>query len=337
MSTIRNFHQAALLLPLALAVGLVLAAPAPSAAAQPEKGAHHFSFAGKRPTFKEEHVRPEVVVSGTDSEGNFSLIDEVWSPAFRVPAHYHKEHAETFYIISGQVEWTVGGRTEVLKAGDLVHIPAYTVHAVRVVGDEDMHTLMVSQPGGFEAHQWLQEGLTPEQLADPKIRQQLALVQDFHMPAADTQLATQPVEHFTFAGRRPSYPDDGTSDVALSSRDSGGRLNIQEEVWEAGFVVGPHFHKLHSETFYVLEGRVEWTVGGETHVMSAGDAVYIPPNTVHSAKALDGKPLRTLMFYNPSGYDTHLEGQSLYSEQALRDPAVRDFLRKVGDFNPVTD
>jgi quercetin dioxygenase-like cupin family protein len=319
-----------------LMAGLALAAM-PSHAAQPVKPAQHFSLSGKRPTFKEEHVKPEVVVSAVDSEGDFSLIDEVWSPKFQVPAHYHKSHAETFYIVSGQVEWTVGGQTQVLKAGDLVHIPAYTVHSVKVVGNADMRTLMLYQPGGFEEHMWFQESLTPEQLKDPKIQKQLAMLQDFNLPDAKTPLATQPVEHFSFAGKRPSYSDDGTSDVALSSNTSGGRLNIQDEVWKVGFSVEPHFHKSHAETFYILDGRVEWTVGGETHVLSRGDAVHIPPNTVHSVKALDNKPLRTLMFYHSSGYDDHLEGQALYSEKESQDPATSKLLRKLSDFNPVKD
>jgi quercetin dioxygenase-like cupin family protein len=324
------------LAPACLIAGLALGLGLAAEAAQPVKPAQHFSFPGKRPTFKEQYVKPEIVVSSVDSEGDFSLIDEVWGPEFKVPAHYHKTHAETFYVISGEVEWTVGGETHVMKAGDLVHIPAYTVHSTRVVGGKDMHTLMISQPGGFEEVQWFQEKLTPEQQKDPKIRKIINLLGDFYMPDANTRLATQPIGHFNLAGKdRLSYPDDGTSDVALSSKDSGGRLNIQDEIWNPDFVVGSHFHKRHSETFYVLDGRVEWTVGGETHVMSHGDAVHIPPNTIHSVKTLDNKPAHMLMLYHASGYDTHLEEQSLFSEEDLKNPATRELLREISDFNPV--
>lgn len=320
-----------------LAASLAFGASLAVEAAQPVKPAQHFSFTGKRPTFKEEFVKPEIVVSSVDSEGDFSLIDEVWGPQFKVPAHYHKAHAETFYVISGQVEWTVAGETHVMKAGDLVHIPAYTVHSVRVVGDEDMRTLMVSQPGGFEEVQWFQEGLTPEQKKDPKVQKIVRILGDFYMPDANTKLATQPIEHFSFAGKRPSYADEGPSDVALSSKNSGGRMNIQDELWDVGFSVAPHFHKSHSETFYILDGQVEWTVGGEAHVLSRGDAVHIPPNTIHSVKSLGTKPVHTLMFYNPSGYDDHLEEQSLFSAEDMKNPATRELLRKLGDFHPVKD
>jgi len=44
---------------------------------------------------------------------------------------------------------------------------------------------------------------------------------------------------------------------------------------------------------------VEWTVGGESHRLKAGDAVYIRPNTVHSVRVPDGKNLYTLMDMTP--------------------------------------
>ena len=45
--------------------------------------------------------------------------------------------------------------------------------------------------------------------------------------------------------------------------------------------MGRGLHATHCETFYFVSGEVEWTVGGESHRLKAGDAVYIPPNTVH--------------------------------------------------------
>ncbi len=39
---------------------------------------------------------------------------------------------------------------------------------------------------------------------------------------------------------------------------------------------GFRVHKEHAETFYLMDGQFEWTVGGGTHLMNAGDLVYIP-------------------------------------------------------------
>ena len=118
-------HQ---LLPAATALLAVLAASGgPCARAEePAKTTKHFSFRGQRPTFHEDNIRNiEVVVTGDDSSGRQSVIESYWQPAFSVPPHFHKRHAETFYVISGQVEWTVGGDTHVLNAGDADDVIAF--------------------------------------------------------------------------------------------------------------------------------------------------------------------------------------------------------------------
>jgi mannose-6-phosphate isomerase-like protein (cupin superfamily) len=45
---------------------------------------------------------------------------------------------------------------------------------------------------------------------------------------------------------------------------------------------GPHFHKRHVDSFYVLEGELEFTVGGETLRAGAGTSVSVPTGVVHS-------------------------------------------------------
>jgi mannose-6-phosphate isomerase-like protein (cupin superfamily) len=146
-------------------------------------------------------------------------------------------------------------------------------------------------------------------------------------------------QHFSFADKRPSFRQEGTtkSDVAVSSIDSEGLLTLQDEIWYPTFAVTPHFHKTHHETFYVVSGRVEWTVGGETHAMSAGDSVHIPANTVHSVKVLDGKNAHMLMIYSPGGYEEHMAREEAYTLEQLKDPKLRDQLRDQNDFHPVED
>ena len=80
---------------------------------------------------------------------------------------------------------------------------------------------------------------------------------------------------------------------------------------------------------------MEWTVGGESHRLKAGDAVYIRPNTVHSVRVPDGKNLHTLMIYTPGGYEEHIERERAYSDKQLKDAKILDQLRRLNDFHPV--
>lgn len=116
---------------------------------------------------------------------------------------------------------------------------------------------------------------------------------------------------------------------------SEGRYTILDEIWKPRFSVSPHYHATHCETFYVVSGEVEWTVGGESHRLKAGDAVYIPPNTVHSVRVPDGKNLHTLMIYTPGGYEEHIERERAYSDKQLKDAKILDQLRRLNDFHPV--
>jgi quercetin dioxygenase-like cupin family protein len=45
---------------------------------------------------------------------------------------------------------------------------------------------------------------------------------------------------------------------------------------------GPHFHERHVDSFFVLEGWLEFGLGGEPLVAGAGTYVLVPPGVVHS-------------------------------------------------------
>ncbi|NNE77870.1 MAG: cupin domain-containing protein [Pricia sp.] len=63
--------------------------------------------------------------------------------------------------------------------------------------------------------------------------------------------------------------------------------NMSIAFWEVekGAVVPEHSH-IHEQIMQVLEGRLEFTLDEETKVYEPGELVLIPPNSVHSGKAL---------------------------------------------------
>ena len=60
--------------------------------------------------------------------------------------------------------------------------------------------------------------------------------------------------------------------------------------------VPEHAHK-NEQIMHVLEGRFEFTVGGNTQVYQAGELVVIPPDTPHKGKALT--PCRLMDVFSP--------------------------------------
>jgi len=144
--------------------------------------------------------------------------------------------------------------------------------------------------------------------------------------------------YFSLKGQRRTFEEDGVQnvEVVVPNKISEGRYNVITADWNSDFRVPSHFHRHHSETFYVLGGEVEWTVEGVTKVLKAGDAVYIPPNTVHSVRVLGGKPMQNLMIYEPGGYEDQADFKMNYSEEELKDPKVIARIRAAGDFNLAT-
>jgi quercetin dioxygenase-like cupin family protein len=58
-------------------------------------------------------------------------------------------------------------------------------------------------------------------------------------------------------------------------------------MFERGASIHEHAHP-NEEVWNVIEGQLEVTVGGETQVAGPGFVAMVPPNTLHSVKALSG-------------------------------------------------
>jgi quercetin dioxygenase-like cupin family protein len=61
----------------------------------------------------------------------------------------------------------------------------------------------------------------------------------------------------------------------------------------------PHVHRAHADSFYVLEGTLEFLVDDEEHALGPGDCVCAPPGVVHGFRS--ATPARFLNFHTPDG------------------------------------
>ncbi len=51
--------------------------------------------------------------------------------------------------------------------------------------------------------------------------------------------------------------------------------------------LAPAHNHFHSQSSFIANGRFEVQVGDESQILSTGDGFYIPPNAIHSVKALE--------------------------------------------------
>lgn len=88
--------------------------------------------------------------------------------------------------------------------------------------------------------------------------------------------------------------------------DTDGLFSASEWVMQEGFFVPPHRHEYEAEGMYVLEGKAEFTVGGDTFVAVPGSFVMIPRDTVHSIRGLTPS-VRIFLIIAPGGYERFFE------------------------------
>lgn len=71
-------------------------------------------------------------------------------PGVGIPPHIHTKEDEIFRVIEGEVEIMVGGKTSILKAGDIAFAPRDVPHAWTVVGTKKAKMIASAFPAGIE-------------------------------------------------------------------------------------------------------------------------------------------------------------------------------------------
>ena len=90
-----------------------------------------------------------IIADGRMTGGAYSIVEERGRAGFMSPRHVHQREAETFIVLSGELEgWTAGTLSRVTE-GNLVYLPANLEHAFRIVSPS-AHFLTLITPAGFE-------------------------------------------------------------------------------------------------------------------------------------------------------------------------------------------
>ena len=91
-----------------------------------------------------------VCLSGEDTGGAYCLLDAGLAPGLGVPRHTHTREDESYFVLAGELEVIVGGKTFVLKPGDSLVAPRDIPHQLRNSGEVENHYLLIFWPSGFE-------------------------------------------------------------------------------------------------------------------------------------------------------------------------------------------
>ncbi len=88
-------------------------------------------------------------ITSDQTGGAYSLFEVASQPGIGAPPHVQHRQDEAFYVLEGEYEFLVEGRTITAGAGSLIYVPKGNLHSHINVG-EDIGRMLVSQtPGGL--------------------------------------------------------------------------------------------------------------------------------------------------------------------------------------------
>jgi quercetin dioxygenase-like cupin family protein len=93
----------------------------------------------------------------------------------------------------------------------------------------------------------------------------------------------------------------------VTGKESGGAYFAMEALVPPRGGPPPHIHTREDETFYVLEGQVEFLLDAETVLAGPGDFVNIPRGTVHRFENTGSETARLVLTFTPAGIERWFE------------------------------
>ena len=89
----------------------------------------------------------------------------------------------------------------------------------------------------------------------------------------------------------------------VTGEETGGAYFAMEAVVPPGGGPPPHIHRNEDETFYIVEGRFAFLLGGEWTEAGVGDFVNVPRGTVHCFHNASDAPARMILTFTPANME----------------------------------
>jgi quercetin dioxygenase-like cupin family protein len=208
--------------------------------------------------------------------------------------HYHRQHADSFYVLEGGLAVLVNDEEKQVDQGGFACAPPEVVHGFRSTSRArflNFHT----PDGRFADH--LRE----------RNRGEEGGFDSYDAPAGSGKPPTDAVYLQPGEGERLAA-NNRVATIKLGREE----LALIEFELQEGFEgPDPHAHDDHIDSFYVLDGEVDFLVGDEWLRLPAGSFVTAPIGVTHTFANRDGQHARMLNIHAPStGFHDRLREMS---------------------------
>jgi quercetin dioxygenase-like cupin family protein len=203
--------------------------------------------------------------------------------------HFHKEHVDAFYVLEGEVEFTVGTEKVVAGAGTSIAIPPQNVHAFTVPGGARYLNFHAPDSGFIE---YLRRRKADE---------------DFAWDSVSVDEPSGPAEAFVAGpgGGEPYRKPNGTITILAETP----QISLFDFAVEPGWgPVEPHVHESQVDSFFVVDGELVLEVENEEVTIGPSGYAAAPPGVTHGIRRMEATT-RFLNFHAPDdGFADFIRG-----------------------------
>lgn len=90
------------------------------------------------------------LATGEDTNGKYAMWEAVVPPGGGPPPHVHSREEEGFYVLEGEITFTVNGEKVVATAGTFANMPVGTPHSFKNESGKPAKMLISVAPAGLE-------------------------------------------------------------------------------------------------------------------------------------------------------------------------------------------
>jgi mannose-6-phosphate isomerase-like protein (cupin superfamily) len=209
-----------------------------------------------------------------------------WRKGLEGPPHSHDAKEQIFYVTDGQGTVVVGKARYTVKPGSMVYVPPSAIHQTIVIGDVPLSYLLFNAflDAGKEGHASFADHIEKVK----QVRLQQAQSQQAAVKGAEARgVCDQPGKHVEDIHEGPVFDFHSNTSILLLDRNETRRSEVTLVTWPKGNKGAMVAHKEKEQTFFVLSGRGQVTIGNETQEVNVGDVVFVPLNTPHTTAAPD--------------------------------------------------
>ena len=235
----------------------------------------------------------EIVVKAVRPELDVLVFDV--GPEFDGPGlHYHEQHVDSFFVLAGELEVTLGRHTVRAPAGTAAVAPPGVVHTFAIPEGRTRFLNVHAPERSFV--DYLRARHRGESF-DP-------LDADIH----DVDEAHGEGGTLLRPGEGPAFTVGSSTSVFRATREAtAGAFSLSEVTIEPGTSgPPPHFHRTLLDSFYVLAGTLTVLVGDEEVEAPVDTYVCAPPGVLHTFINRSGEPVRCFNLNTPGGWEDYI-------------------------------